>query len=256
VLNGTVDGSLQILTAGSFALNSQAVITGDLLVPGTPAIHLNGSPTFAGVLDGAGDSTPSGETITLNSGAMLRHLVRRTDPLALASVEAPPAPAGSRDVALNNAGQTPGDFATLRSLTLNSGVGAVAVPAGTYGSFTANSGSRLVLGIAGATEPAVYNLQSLTLNSGSGLDVVGPVILTVAGSVSLNGSAGADTHPDWLTLRIAAGGVTLNSGAVLDGDVRAPAGTMTINANSRLTGRIECDRLVINSGGALVDPAE
>ena len=31
----------------------------------------------------------------------------------------------------------------------------------------------------------------------------------------------------------------------------APAGTITINGNSRLTGRVECDRLVINSGGVL-----
>jgi hypothetical protein len=256
VLNGSVDGSLQIVSSESFALNSQTAVSGDLLVPGSPTIRLNGSPTFAGVVDGPGAAAPSGQFLTLNSGAALRHVVRRVDPIVLASVDAPPAPAGTRDVALNTAGQSAGDFTTLRSLTLNSNVGAVAVPAGTYGAFTANSGSRLVLGVAGATEPAIYNLQALTLNSGSGLEIAGPVVVTVANAVSFNASAGTAAHPSWLTLRVANGGVTLNGGATLDATVLAPVGTVTLNSNTRLTGRVECDRLAINSGGALVGASE
>ena len=70
----------------------------------------------------------------------------------------------------------------MRNLTLNRGAGRVEVPAGTYGTFTANRGTRLVLGVAGASEPAVYNLQGLTLNVESMLLVVGPVVINVARS--------------------------------------------------------------------------
>ena len=69
---------------------------------------------------------------------------------------------------LNAPGQAPGDFATLRNLTLNGGAGTVA-----------RAGRRLrhvhrerrqrgcVLGVAGATEPSVYDLQGLMLNGGA-----------------------------------------------------------------------------------------
>ena len=250
-VNGTVDGSLQVGLGESLALNSNSRISGDLLVPGQPIVRLNGAATYVGTIEGTGSAAPSGYAITLNSGAGLRHVVRRTDPLALTAVTAPPLPPGTRSVTLNAVGQNPGDFATLANLTLNSNVGAVAVPAGTYGAFTANGGARFTLGVAGATEPAIYNLQSLSLNSGAQLEVVGPVILTVANSVSLNGNAGAAAHPGWLTLQISGGGITLNSGAALDGLVLAPAGTVTLNGNTRLNGRVESDRLVINSGGVL-----
>jgi hypothetical protein len=256
VLNGRVDGSLQVLSGESFALNSPAAVTGDLLVPGTPAVRLNGTPTYGGTLDGSGSAVPSGQQITINQGAELRHLIRRTDPIALAVVDAPPAPAGTRDVALNQAGQSAGDFATLRNLTLNSNAGPVAVPPGTYGAFVVNDGSRIILGVAGATEPAIYNLQRLTLNSGAQLEIAGPVILTVAGNVALNGSAGTTANPAWLTLRVASGGVTLNGGATLSAVALAPAGTITINGSSQLTGRLECDRLTLNSGSILQEQAK
>ncbi len=50
---------------------------------------------------------------------------------------------------LNGSGQNPGDFATIRNLTLNGGAGQVAVPPGTYGVFTANGTAGFILGVAG-----------------------------------------------------------------------------------------------------------
>src|SRR2546421_7443341 len=44
------------------------------------------------------------------------------------------------------------------------------------------------------------------------VQIVGPVILTVANSVAFNGVAGNSTHPEWLVLQISSGGVTLNTG--------------------------------------------
>src|SRR5581483_2576566 len=137
-LNGSLDGSLQVMSAEGFTLNGGASVSGDLLVPGTPTVRLNGNTGYGGTLDGAGAATPSNYQITLNGGAALRHVVRRTDPLALPMVTAPPPPSGTRSVSINNAGQSAGDFSTLRHLTLNGGVGQLAIPPGAYGDFTAN----------------------------------------------------------------------------------------------------------------------
>ncbi len=252
-LNGDVDGSIQMLSAESTALNSGASVSGDLLVPGTPSVQLNGHPTYGSTQDGTGSATPANYTITLNSNAVLRHVVRRTDAIAMPTVSTPPTPKGTRDVSLNNSSQSPGAFATLRNLTLNSNVGQIVVPAGTYGTFTVNGGSGLTLGVAGATTPAVYNLQGLTLNSNAQLLIVGPVILNVANTVTFNSGMGGPAHPEWLTLNIASGGLTLNSNVTFNGNVVAPNGTVTIN-NSTLNGEITADRLTINGNSVLNDP--
>jgi endo-1,4-beta-xylanase len=249
VLNGRLDGSVQVLSPESVTLNGGARVSGDLLVPGTPLVRLNGQPAYGGTVDYAGAASPSTHTVTLNGGASLRHVARRTDAAALPAVPAPAPPAGTRDVVLNAPGQSPGDFATVRNLTLNGAAGAVAVPPGAYGAFAANGGSALVLGIAGATEPSVYDLQALTLNGGAALRVVGPVVLTVGSGVTLNGAAGDAASPSWLDLRIASGGLTVNGSGALHGSVAAPAGSVTVNGTLR--GRVAADRLTVNGGAAL-----
>jgi hypothetical protein len=249
VVNGRLNGSLHLLLGESTTLNSSASVSGDFLVPGTPTVRLNGSPTYGGTTDSVGSASPAGYSVTLNGGAALRHVVRRVDALPFPTVAPPPSPAGTRDVVLNNAGQTPGSFATLRNLTLNSNAGQRAIPPGTYGTFIANGTSGFILGVAGATTPSVYNLQGLILNSGARLQVVGPVTLTLANGVTLNASAGNAANPQWLTVAIASGGLTLNSGATLHGLVTAPLGTVTLNGT--LNGRVRSDRLVINGAGSL-----
>src|SRR4029077_3467054 len=116
-----------------------------------------------------GSTQPTNYSIILNGNATLGNLVTRTDPTTLNSVNPPPTPSGSRDVTINQAGQSPGDFTTLRNLTLNSNVGPITVPPGTYGTFTANGGSSFIFGIATSNQPTVYNLQGLTLNGGATL---------------------------------------------------------------------------------------
>ncbi|HEY4246900.1 MAG TPA: ExeM/NucH family extracellular endonuclease [Lacunisphaera sp.] len=253
-LNAGVEGSLQILLPESITLNGSAFVSGDLLVPGLPTIKLNGHPLYGSTIDSTGAATPSNYTITLNNNAALRHVVRRVDALSMPVVTAPPAPTGTRNVSLNSPGQSPGDFATLRNLTLNSNAGQLTVPAGTYGAFTVNGSSSLAFGVAGATQPSIYNLQSLTLNGTSHLSVVGPVILKLANGTSLSGSMGTAGRPEWLDLEIASGGLTLNSNVTLDGFVTAPSGTITINGNCTLTGEVSSDRLVLNGNGVLIEP--
>jgi hypothetical protein len=131
-INGRIEGSVQQLTGESTTLNGGGVLTGDLLVPGVPTLHLNGNPTFGGTVQGTGSAQPTNYPVTINGSAQLGHLVTRTDPTTMPSVAAPPASTGTRDVTINNSSQSPGNFATLRDLTLNGNVGLITVPAGTY----------------------------------------------------------------------------------------------------------------------------
>ena len=253
-LNGTLTGSAELMTATSVTLNSGGSLSGNLYVPGTPTITKNGSPTYGGAQVGSGSTTPTGYQITLNSGSSLGHIVTQTNAIALAAVAAPPSPTGTRSVSLNSssgAAAAIGAFSTLENLTLNSNVGQISVPAGTYGNFTANSGSGFTLGVAGATQPAVYNFQQLTLNSGTTLTVVGPVTITLPQGLTLNSSMGSSSNPAWLHIQISSGGVTLNSNVSLYGSVLAPSGAVTINSGGLLEGALSCNQLTINSNGTL-----
>ncbi len=251
VLNGGLDGSLQVLSGQSFVVNSNAWVAGDLLVPGTPVVNADRRVTFGGVIDATGAAAPANYTIALNGNTAVRHVVRRVDPIALPVVSAPPAPVGTRSVVLG-AGQSAGDYTTVRNLTLNGKAGTHVVPAGTYGAFTVNSGSTLVLGTAGATAPAVYHLQSLTVNHGGAVQIDGPVILHLANGLSLSGVVGSATAPDRLTLLVASGGVTVNGNAVISGAIVAPNGSVIINGTVR--GTVTADALTINGNGLLEQP--
>jgi hypothetical protein len=256
VISGVIDGSVQMLNAEPFALGNNAWISGDLLVAGTPTVLLSGSPTYGGTLDGPGVVTPSGHTVTLGGTALLRHVVRRVDPIALPVVGAPPAPTGTRIVSLTAAGQSPGDFATLRNLSLNASAGLVAVPPGTYGNFSASGNSGFVLGVLGATTPAIYNFQSLALNLLPGnaqIQVVGPVVITLGTGSLLNGNIGAPAQPDWLTLRVAAGNVTISGNVKFHGTIVAPNSALTLNGNATLNGNVIANRLTLNGTSMLND---
>ncbi|HWA24514.1 MAG TPA: Ig-like domain-containing protein, partial [Lacunisphaera sp.] len=213
-------------------------------------------PNYGGASDGPGAATPTAHRVTLNGNAHLGGLLRRVDPIALPAVSAPPAPAGSRNVTINSPGQGAGDFATVRDLTLNGNAGTVAVPPGTYGRFTANGNSNFRLGVAGDTTPASYNLQGLTLNGNGTLEIVGPVVLTLANGTSFNASLGNVAHPEWLEVRVASGGITLNGNVACYGSIIAPAGTVIVNGSTQLAGHVVADRFTINGNGALANPAD
>lgn len=255
-LNGSIDASVQVLTPENVTLNGSASISGDLLVPGSAQVRLNGQPAFGGTVEGSGAPDPDTHTVRLNGAAELRHLVRQIDPLTLPSVDAPPQPAGTRSVSLNRPSDSVGDFATVRNLTLNSQIGLISVPPGSYNSFSANGGSGFVLGNAGATEPSIYYLQNLTLNGGSRIEVVGPVVVLLAGGLSINSNVTFSSHPvSWLTLQFAAGGLAVNGNVVLPATVIAPSGTVTLNGSSRVKGAIKADRLIVN-GNALLSAGD
>ena len=248
-LNGRVQDSLQVLLPETVTLNGSALIKGDLIVPGLPSVVVNADASFVGTIDGTGSATPDSHAVVLNGRSFLNHVVRRVDAAALPVVDVPPPPTGTRDVVISRPGDAIGDPATLRNLTLNRGAGDVALPAGTYGTLIANRDTRLVLGVEGATQPAVYNLQGLVVNAQGKLVVVGPVVINLAGDALINGGAGHEATIDWLRLNLASGGLTLNGAGLLAGHVLAPAGTVQVNA--WLFGSVAADRLVVNATGRL-----
>jgi autotransporter-associated beta strand protein len=247
-----VEGSIQQLLGTNAALNGDMTVNGNLMAPGTPAVIINGRPAYGGTIDSAGSEGPTGYTVTINSGTTLNHVVRRTDPVALPVVSMPVAPSGTRNVIISNPAQSVGDWATVRNLTLNGNVGQFAVPAGAYGTFAINGNGSLVLGVPGATMPSVYYFRHLSLNSGAQVQVAGPVLVVVENGCSLSGSTmGSVERPEWLTLHIASGGLTLNSSSEVHGYVVVPGGQVTINNNSKLSGGLAADRLTLNSHGLL-----
>jgi large repetitive protein len=253
VLSGSnrVEGSLQILAGENTSFDGTPIITGDLLVPGTPLIQFGGNPSYGGTLQGAGDALPSNYQITGNGHFSLRHIVLRTNAVAMPVVAAPPLPAGTRDVALSSSGANPGSFATIRNLTVSGAAGNVVVPPGTYGAFAVTGNNSLTLGVAGATQPAVYNFQALTFSGKDDLRIVGPVIVTVNGSVTCGGRIGSSASPGWLKLRVASGNVILSGNNTIYGQIIVPNGSVTFNGNSELIGGLACNQLILNGNNLL-----
>lgn len=249
--SSSVQGSVQQNVGTASTLNGDAAVAGDLLVPGTPSVRINGSPTYGGTSDGTGSAAPANYVITLNGGTMLNHVVRRTDPISLPLAAAPLPPTGGRNVVLNNSSQSVGDWSTVRNLTLNGKIAPLSVPGGRYGSFTLNGGNTITLGSPGAVEPVVYHLQSLTLNQNARVNVVGRVLLVVANGFNVNGGAlGSAAHPEWLTLHVH-GAMMLNSGARVDAYVLTPGDQVTLNSQTELVGGLASDRLTLNKDAHL-----
>lgn len=250
-LNGTVEGSIQQMVAENVTLGGNASVTGDLRVPGTPTVRVNGKVNHAGVQDGTGSVLPDDYSVTLNGGATVGRIVRRTDASALPLVSPPPQPAGTRSVSLSAAGQTAGDFATLRDLTLGGNVGQVNVPPGVYGRFEAKAGGGFTLGVAGAGVPTSYAFQELMLNAGSTLQIVGPVIITLGGDFLPKANLGVPAQPGWLKLRIAGGGLLLDGNVAVHAALEAPDGALSLDGNAQFTGSVAVDRLAINGRSML-----
>lgn len=255
-INGTsvIEGSIHMMTGENINMNGNARITGELRVPGTPNVQINGSVNYGGLTAGTGSTSPTGYTLTMNTGTTLGQLVSRTNPVTLPTIATPATPSGTRTVTLNSSSDPVGTFSTVKDLTINSGTQIVlAVPAGTYGQFTANGNNRFQLGVAGASTPSVYNFQQLTLNTEAAITIVGPVVINVRNQLDLNSSGfiGSEANPSWLTMNISSAGLTLNSASSFYGKVVAPTGMVTINGGSKLIGGLIANDLTLNTSGLL-----
>src|SRR5215510_12858222 len=68
---GRIEGSVQQLLGESVTFNGGFTLAGDLFVPGTPTLRINGSPIFAGLTPSAGHTTPTDYFVTLNGNVAL-----------------------------------------------------------------------------------------------------------------------------------------------------------------------------------------
>ena len=118
-ISGTVDGTIRQLLPESTSINGSGVVTGDLLIPGSPTVRLNGNPDYDGTVDETGATSPTNHRVTLNGNAQLRHTIRRVDAIPMPTVAAPTAPTGVLDVTFTNPSQTVGSWADVRNLTLS-----------------------------------------------------------------------------------------------------------------------------------------
>ena len=131
-INGSVEGGIRQMMGEVLVLGGSAWVSGDYLLPGSPALKWNGSPTLGEVVVGPGGAAPANYTVTFSGNAHVGRIITRTDPAALPVVGLPLPPIGGRSVVLCKLTEIAGDFSTLRNLTLNGGLGQLAIPPGAY----------------------------------------------------------------------------------------------------------------------------
>jgi hypothetical protein len=162
---GRVEASIWQLTGENFSLSSNATIVGDLYVPGTPQLVLNGVTSYSGIIVGSGNPDPTNYSIRLTGNSSLRFIKTQTNPVELPPVELPPIPSGTRDVRMNKASDSLGDPSTLRNLSLSGKAGSVPVPPGTYGAFSASGDTAFVFGSSNSGLPTIHNHFTLSRES-------------------------------------------------------------------------------------------
>ncbi|MEO7098156.1 MAG: Ig-like domain-containing protein, partial [Luteolibacter sp.] len=248
---GRVKGSVRVMSGDHFNLNSGLTIDGSLIVPGTPEITVNGGASSPPISDGSGPVQPSGYRITINGGVSMGGITRKVDAVALPSAPAPVVGTGSRSVNINQPGDSPGDFATIRSLTVNAQGATINLPPGRYERITLNGGSTLHLQAGTTALPALYEIQQLDINGGCHISVPGPVLLRLKNSLNMNAYLGNAAHPEWLEMSLSDGSLTLNSQSAFHGKAVVPDGTLTVNGDSLLHGLAFTNRLVLNGGGMI-----
>ncbi len=145
-----------------------------------------------------------------------------------------------------------GNWATVRTLTVNTGNVTINVPAGNYHSFTVD-GSGSTLKFAAGT----YNFaDTIVLSSNSRVEITGQTTINLGGSLTLNGgkfTLGANTTATDVILNVLGGGVTINANSEINGEVRVPSGVLTLNSgNALVRGNIWADGFTLNGNGQVI----
>ena len=250
-LSGRLDGDIQVLSESSFNLNNNSKINGNILVVGSPTIQQNGNPTFLGEITGSGQSGSVDYTIQLNNGAKVGNIVTRTNAVTLPIVALPVAPTGQSHVNLNP-GDSVEDWSVVKSLNINSDVGDVVIPAGSYQNIQVGSGSNIVLGTANG--PSVYHFSQLQLSGNAKLVLAGPVTINLKSGLNVNNQTKigrkADGSEESLEIKIYSGSVNINQGAEVFASIVAPESN--VNISGTLTGGLVSKSLNLNNGAKLI----
>lgn len=248
--NAKIEGSIRILSAENFDINSNAIVTGDIYIPGSPKIKASSKLNYKETR-GNGNQEPSNHIIKINGDASINHIITCTDTININSVVSVAQSKGTKDVFLVK-GDKISDFSEIRDLVLTKRYNLkLEVPEGTYGNFRTHRKSVFILGVD--KQETTYNLQSLELNSNSSLQIRGKVTINIKNNLILNSNAkmGNVTKPSNLLVNVESGEIKLNSDAELYGLLNLPLGKLTLNSNSKLIGLVVCNEAILNSHSLL-----
>ncbi len=226
-LNGTVNGSVQLLSADNFSFVASTELFGDLYVPGTPTITGN---LVTSVVTGTGSVNPTGYTINISSGKFGEDgtggtVYNRIDP----PTNLPTVDLAYLDSVLT--GELSGlpvipTGADLTASTTYPASGSLA--SGDYGDVKVTGGGTLVIGTPGVT--TVYNMKSLKMTGGASIVINGPVIINLLDGGSIQNIVGTTSNQDWLTI-YSQGDLNVTGGGGVNANKIISNSAVTINGN-------------------------
>jgi hypothetical protein len=262
---GRIEGGFRLLLAEPFTLNGNTQITGDLYLPGSPAIQLNGGATHGGIVSDEGDAIPN-YPVTLSGsinlpGKIHTHVDPRCYPPATAGgtdktcallppdfPASVPAPSGTRNVIIRSQSDVSdiGDWQTVRDLNVKAARLTLEVPPGNYGTFTVNGNSRLNF------SAGTYNFaNTLNLDGSASVQTTGRVDINVAQNLIINSGAivpGSYTAPGDVHLNVLGASLEINGSSQVAGLIKAYHGRVTINGNTAVRGQVIADSFTLNGG--------
>jgi RHS repeat-associated protein len=247
---GRIEGTLRLLQGESFALGGNTQILGDVLIPGSPSIQLNGGAQHGGVVNDGGAVLPN-STLTLSGGIVLPGKIHiRSDAPSLPSdfPSSVPAATGSRTVSVNSQSDIAliGDWQTVSDLSVTKSGLTINVPPGNYGTFTVNGNSRLNF-TAGS-----YNFaNTFNLDGSASLQATGVVTINVDQNLTINSGAivlGSYTAPGDVHLNVLGSSLKVNGSSQVSGMVRAYNGTVTLNGTAQVRGQVIANTFTLNGG--------
>jgi len=220
--NAALDGSVVLVSVGgqqpNVTFNNNSVLTGDVYAPGTPSVI--GVPSDR-IINLDGDPEPSNYTINIQKADFTGKVYRRITPVTMPVVELPTG-------------------LTLYSQTVTSG----ALSPGRYANVDPGNGSTITLGVAGATQPAIYVFDQFDTGNNFSLNVVGPVILTlnpgVGSTVKLGNNVvlGNSNYPERLQINMYTGNFTVGNNSAMYGSILNPNGQVSFEQNAIFVGGV------------------
>lgn len=233
--NSIIRGSVIVASVAAgqqqpnLTLANNGSVTGNVYLPGTPTV--TGIATNR-VINLDGPTTPTNYTFTVGNNATITGSVyRRITPTPLPTVTNPTG-------LVTRSNQSSGTLLPGAYNTVNPG----------------NNGS-ITLGIAGATNPAIYSITNFSVNNNVTVNIVGPVILTLNPgasktiSIANNVVMGNLAHPEWLQLNMYSGNLTLGNNGTLYAAVKAPTSTVTFENNTVFRGSVTAKTFNLENNG-------
>jgi hypothetical protein len=249
MVRGALQGSLVVLDeTADVVIDHGAVIVGAITLPADKTKAAK--PT-------RGDPNPPKlspiATINVAEPAAIKGAQRVARGFALPKLEKAKKPAGTQSVVLQNGREPEPDFTKVKNVILRNvpdGVllpaRSLAMPPGAYGDITIESG-RLLLGVPGSRDRTRYSLGHLTVGPEGGIELLGPVVLTVEQLGPIGGVLGNARFTQWLDLRVTAGEIVFGPGSEVHGVLTAPESTVAVGRGAKIRGGVICDKATLDN---------